>query len=156
MGCHTWFSRPITAEEFELIKEYAPTEMYDLIGDSNENIKIGIYDKTLYESLMKSYNENIPCVYGKYWWQLGWGSSNPKLMNGQAYAHEIRGRKKLYIDVPEYGDTFRVNNYPSKVITCRRSLRKWMGKKYFDLTEKQLNKISKFFEENPDGVITFE
>lgn len=57
--------------------------------------------------------------------------------------------------MPEYGDTFRVNNYPSKVITCRRSLRKWMGKKYFDLTEKQLNKISKFFEENPDGVITF-
>lgn len=41
MGCHTWFSRPITTEEFELIKEYAPTEMYDLIGDSNENIKVG-------------------------------------------------------------------------------------------------------------------
>lgn len=155
MGCHTWFSRPITAEEFELIKEYAPTEMYDLIGDSNENIKMGTYDKTLYESLMKSYDENIPCVHGKYWWQLGWGSSNPKLMSGQAYTHEIHGRKKLCIDVPEYGDTFRVNNYPSKVITCRRSLRKWMGKKYFDLTEKQLNKISKFFEENPDGVITF-
>ena len=81
MGCHTWFSRPITAEEFELIKEYAPTEMYDLIGDSNENIKMGTYDKTLYESLMKSYDENIPCVHGKYWWQLGWGSSNPKLMS---------------------------------------------------------------------------
>ncbi len=93
MGCHTWFSRPITAEEFELIKEYAPTEMYDLIGDSNENIKMGTYDKTLYESLMKSYDENIPCVHGKYWWQLGWGSSNPKLMSGQAYTHEIHGRK---------------------------------------------------------------
>ena len=50
MGCHTWFSRPITAEEFELIKEYAPTEIYDLIGDSNENIKMN--DKLIFTFLI--------------------------------------------------------------------------------------------------------
>ena len=35
MGCHTWFSRPITAEEFELMKQYAPTEIYNLTYNSD-------------------------------------------------------------------------------------------------------------------------
>ena len=39
MGCHTWFSRPVTEEEFKLIKEYAPIEIYNLTGDSKENIE---------------------------------------------------------------------------------------------------------------------
>ena len=33
--------------------------------------------------------------------------------------------------------------------------KKWMKKKYFDLDDWQLEKISEFFRENPDGVITF-
>lgn len=151
MGCHTWFSRPITEEEFKLIKEYAPTEIYNLTGDSQK----GVYDAALFEMLMRSYNEEIPCVYGKYWWQLGYGSSNPKWMNGKAYVREIRGKNGLYIDVREYCDIFRVHNYPQKVITSRRDLRRWMRKRYFDLEEWQLEKISKFFRENPGGVITF-
>lgn len=74
MGCHTWFSRPITDKEFEKMKENAPREIYHLTGNSQENIENGLYDKNLYNLLMKSYNEDIPCVYGKYWWQLGYGS----------------------------------------------------------------------------------
>ena len=61
MGCHTWFSRPVTEEEFKLIKEYAPIEIYNLTGDSKENIENGLYDESLYNLLMKSYNENVPC-----------------------------------------------------------------------------------------------
>lgn len=153
MGCHTWFSRPITEEEFQLIKEYAPTEIYELTGDSGENLVSGQYDKILYESLMKSFRENIPCVNGQFWWQLGWGTGNPDLPNG--FVHEIKGMKGLFIDVSEYTDTFRVRNYPRKVITNRRKLRKFLGKKYFDLTNKQLEKVSNFFKENYGGVITF-
>lgn len=156
MGCHTWFSRPITKEEFQLIKEYAPVEIYNLVGNSEENIKNGLYDEMLYKLLMKSYNENIPCVYEKYWWQLGWGSSNPKLLNGENnYVHEIKGHKELFIDVKGYHDVFRVKNYPSKVIHNRRELRKWMRKRYFELEDWQLDKISEFFKQYPNGVITF-
>lgn len=129
MGCHTWFSRPVTKEEFKFIKEYAPTEIYNLCGNSKENIEYGFYDKHLYDLLMKSYNEDVPCVYGKYWWQLGYGSNSPNLSNGEYnYAHEIKGHNGLFIDVSECIDIFRVENYPSKVIHSRRELRRWMRK----------------------------
>lgn len=156
MGCHTWFSRPVTKEEFELIKEYAPTEIYNLTGDSAENLENGFYDPYLYNLLMKSYKENIPCVFGLYWWQLGYGSSNPNLLNGEEnFIHMIRGEKWLFVDVKEYHDIFRVRNYPSKVIHSRYELRKWMGRKYFELNNQQLEIISKFFRENPKGMISF-
>lgn len=151
MGCHTWFYRPITEEEFSLMKDYAPIEISKLVNE--ENIKIGTYDKTLYDLLMKSYDQNLPCVYGYYWWQLGWGSSNPKL-NGccTKYISKLNG---LYIEVEEYCDTFRVHNYPAKIIHSRRELRRWMRKRYFDLSCYQLEKVSEFFKNNRGGVIMF-
>lgn len=156
MGCHTWFSRPITEDEFTLMKEYAPIEIYKLTGDSKENLENGMYDEKLFKMLMRSLEENIPCVYGMYWWQLGYGSSNPKLLNGEDNCiHEMRRDSRLFVTVKEFTDVFRVNNYPRKIIHNRKELRKWMGKKYFDLEEWQLDKISYFFRKYPDGVITF-
>lgn len=154
MGCHTWFSRPITNEEFNLMKEYAPLQIYELTGDSKENIENGMYDKHLYNLLMKSLKENVPCVDGKFWWQLGWGEGNPEL-GTDSFTHEIQGYKNLFIDVPEYHDLFRVRNYPQKVITSRRNLRRFMRKKYFKLTNEQLEKCTEFFQRYPGGVITF-
>lgn len=154
MGCHTWFSRPITEKEFNLMKEYAPIQIYELTGDSKENIENGMYDKHLYNLLMKSLKENIPCVDGKFWWQLGWGEGNPEL-GTDSFTHEIEGYKNLFVDVPEYHDLFRVRNYPHKVITSRRNLRRFMRKKYFKLTSEQLEKCTEFFQRYPGGVITF-
>lgn len=153
MGCHTWFSRPITDEEFKKMKEYAPKEIYYLTGDSQENIKSGLYDKNLYNLLMKSYNEDIPCVYGEYWWQLGYGEGNPDLEI--SFTREIRDYNQLFVNVPEYNDLFRIKNYPKKIITSRKNLRQWMGKRYFKLTNEQLERVSEFFREYPGGVITF-
>ena len=67
MGCHTWFNRPITKDEFVLMKEYAPIEIYNLTGNSKENIETGLYDENLYTLLMKSLKEYIACVFGNYW-----------------------------------------------------------------------------------------
>ena len=153
MGCHTWFSRQITDEEFKKMKEYAPREIYYFTGNSQENIENGLYDKNLYNLLMKSYNEDIPCVYGKYWWQLGYGEGNPDLEI--SFTREIRGYNQLFVNVPEYNDLFRIKNYPKKIITGRKNLRRWMGKRYFKLTNEQLERVSEFFREYPYGVITF-
>lgn len=103
---------------------------------------------------MKSLKENIPCVDGKFWWQLGWGEGNPEL-GTDSFTHEIKGYKNLFVDVPEYHDLFRVRNYPHKVITSRRNLRRFMRKKYFKLTSEQLEKCTEFFQKYPGGVITF-
>lgn len=149
MGCHTWFNRPITDKEFEKMKENAPKEIYYLTGDSKKNIESGLYDKNLYDLLMKSYNENIPCVYGFYWWQLGYGSGMDRTYK------EIEKCSKLYTNVLEYNDTFRISNYPRKIIRSRRCLRKFLRKRYFTLTDKQLERVSQFFKEYPGGVITF-
>lgn len=148
MGCHTWFSRPITQREYKFMKEYAPTEIYELCG----NPDAAIYDKNLYDLLMKSYNENIPCVYGKYWWQLGYGSGHPEFNKS---VREIRCEDGLFVDVDEFTDIFRVRNYPSKVIHSRHELRKWMGKRYFELNYWKLERVSEFFSRHPGGVITF-
>ena len=181
MGCHTWFKRPLTEDEFRLMKEYAPTEIYELVGKGNTYL----YDKSLYEMLMKSYNEDINCVYGKKWCQLGYGSGNPEFIetHGSSLSvSEIDGRlyvdmsfssdicqnkygvsiwkfyethEKLGVDFPYFHDVFRIRNYPRKVIHNRRELRKYLRKRYFELSEYQLDRISKFFELYPGGVITF-
>ena len=155
MGCHTWFSRPITTEEFKLIKEYAPIEIYNATGDTKENIEMGAYNQHHFDMLMKSYTENIPCVYGKYYWQWGYGYKNPELLNGNAYIYEVHRKKGLFVDIPEYYDTFRVKNYPRKIIHSRKELRRYLKKAYFTLSKEQLEKISQFFRVYPDGIISF-
>ena len=156
MGCHTWFCRPLTRDEFELMKEYAPTEIYNMTGNKEDLYDIGLYDESLYKNLMKSYNENLPCVYGKYWWQYGYGSSNPKLTKGKRYfVYEVRGETGLFLHVDYYHDVFRVKNYPRKVIHNKRELRRFMRKRYFELSKEQLIEISEFFKKYPGGVIHF-
>lgn len=97
---------------------------------------------------MESYNDKIPCVDGKYWWQLGYGA-------GDDVYKEIKNGSGLYIDVIKYIDTFRVPNYPRRIIRSRRDLRRFLRKRYFKLTDKQLERVSQFFREYPGGVITF-
>ena len=156
MGCHTWFRRPLTEDEFELMKEYAPTDIYNLTGNREELEELGLYNESLYKSLMKSYNENLPCVYGKYWWQYGYGGFNPKLADGENnYISEVHGEAGLFLDVLYYHDVFRVSNYPRKVIHNKRELRRFMRKRYYELSKEQLSNISEFFRKYPGGVITF-
>lgn len=47
MGCHTSFSRPITDKEFQLMKEYALIEIFELTGPSVENIELGLNNEFL-------------------------------------------------------------------------------------------------------------
>lgn len=195
MGCHTWFNRPITEEEFKWMKEYAVAEAEDLFGDTEENRREcpSAIEPYNIELVRKSVETGEACYYGMTWYEAGFGCSNPKFIEknkAKPLVRTIRDRKQkginslffdvcfemeyateLYgfesyaefeksdvwkaVDFPWFHDVFRVRNYPNKVIHNRRELRRFLGKKYFDLTEHQLKRVSMFFKLYPGGVITF-
>lgn len=195
MGCHTWFNRPITEEEFELMREYALQDAEKIYGDTEENREICPSSIEPYniELVKRSLETGEACFYGMTWYEAGFGRNNPKLIEKlktvpSTYIYKDRGQKginSVYIDVafdidyatklygfknysefeksniwkaddfPWFHDIFRVRNYPSKTIYNRHELRRFLRKKYFELSEEQLKRVSMFFKLYPGGVISF-
>jgi hypothetical protein len=152
------FWRPITKEENALIYEYAPTEIYRATGDSPFNLLIGFNDEYLYERLMKSYNENIPCVYGRYWFEYNYGTDNPALKDIQGKVGYIKREHNFFARVDEYCNVLPIKEhknyfYSCKIIHNKRELRRYLGKRYFTLSGNCLAKISEFFRKYRGGVI---
>lgn len=157
MGCHTWFARPMTNDEFELMKEYCVQEAEELYGDTSENRQYedGV-QLHLRDMIVKSFENNIPCIDGMYWYQLGWGSGNPKL--SENFSYKVSWKEgKLYVDCDEFHETARVAlgiyTYPHKIIHNKRELRRYTGKRYFNLTEQDHKMLSEFWTKYPDGIM---
>ena len=161
MGCHTWFSRPVTKSEFDFFRNNAIEHSWRLNGNTEENIKLNCVDMEQHKKVVNSVKNNTD-----YWWKNGYVYGTEVVIDKVEkceYCYVIKG--DLYLDlgrpaypifdINRYHDVFRVYNYPQKIIHSRHELRKWMRKRYFDLEEWQLEKISKFFRENPGGIITF-
>lgn len=160
MGCHTWFSRPVTEEELEIFKTNAIEDVYNLWGDTEENKESNSVDMDKYLKVKESVENNTD-----YWWKNGYGtriidgenekSEDVYLRNGVLYLDLSKPVYPIFENLNRYHDIFRVKNYPRKVIHSRKELRRWMKKKYFELEYWQLEKVSEFFRENPNGIITF-
>ena len=160
MGCHTWFSRPVTEDELSVFKSHAIEDAYNLWGDTEENKEFNSVDMDRYLKAKESVENNTD-----YWWKEGYGTriidgKNNKyeyvyLRNGVLYLDLADNFNPIFMNLKRYHDIFRVKNYPSKVIHNRRELRRWMKKRYFKLESWQLEKVSEFFRENPNGIITF-
>lgn len=156
MGCHTWFARPITDEEFSLMKEYCIQEAEELLGDTPENREDDWVDLPYLEKVKESFEKNIPCIDGMYWYQLGWGGGNPKLPPNFDYRITYKDGK-LYVDCSEYHEVARVAlgiyTYPHKIIHSKKELRRYTRKKYFNLTEQDHKLLSEFWARYPDGIM---
>lgn len=70
MGCHTWFSRPITDEEFKKRKNMHQ-EKYIILQVIHKRILKMDYMIKVYIICNETYNEDIPCVYGCIGGNLG-------------------------------------------------------------------------------------
>ena len=149
MGCHTWFCRPITEEERQQLRSTSKESIKRLLTITD--------DKWLYDKLIQSIENDTD-----FWIENNWYLSNDFIekIEGKLYLdlscrYPYPGDKYL-LNVKEYfHDNFRVKNYPNWIIHSRKELRKKMKKKYFQLTEKQLEDVSRFFREYPGGVIHF-
>lgn len=183
MGCHTWFWRPITEQEYNWMKEYAVVAAESLFKEDNK------YDLEL---LKRSVETGKACYYDMTWYEAGFGVENPKFIESfgtEPYVRYIKNRGKtgkeaLYVDVsfdydfldtkyhmtmeemnesklleredcPYFHDVFRVYNYPNVVVHNKMELRKFLKKDYFKLTEWQHKRLSMFFKMYPGGIITF-
>lgn len=157
MGCHTWYYRPLTEKEFNILKENALEDIEYCFGPSDDP-----YDIIHYKLALNSFINNVPYIDDYYWYDFGFGSKGLNKGLVTDVTGFIRGHKgQLFISVNNpvkdrpYYEIFRVRNYPLKVIHNRRELRRFLRKKYFDLTVDQLDDISNFFKNNPGGIIEF-
>lgn len=156
MGCHTWFYRPLTDEEFKLVREYCIQDAEELLGDTPENRKADAVNLGYLNEVYKSFEEDIPCIFGKYyWWQMGFGFRNPKLLDKGILVVIIRN--KLYVEIMDMHETARVSTgiytYPKKIIHNKKELRRYVRKRYFNLTEKDHEMLSRFWRDYPDGIM---
>ena len=54
MGCHTWFSRPVTEGELSVFKSHAIEDAYNLWGDTEENKQFKLEDEEIIEEFRKN------------------------------------------------------------------------------------------------------
>lgn len=183
MGCHTWFSRPVTQEEFKLIKDYALTDALNCVS------YMGKQREQFIEAVKRSLETNEPCYYGMNWWQADFGTFNPELVERVSGAlitsrYDMHTKQFWYyvdvslpsdyidcnfgtysafmdsgdwkrVDFPYFHDVFRVCHYNNKVLRRMKDVRRFLGKRYFELTDFQRERLSRFFRMYPGGIITF-
>lgn len=171
MGCHTWFYRPITEEEYNMFKDNIQNDISCILED---NELYSLMKKEQVDSFKEECEETKKIIYDSLekgndlWLELGWGTGENRVVKikGKFYLQlnstEIDDsdsyRRKILIPIPRekaFHDVFRVKNYPSWVIHNKRELRRKMRKKYFDLTQEQLDRLHEFWQMYPDGIITF-
>lgn len=155
MGCHIWFARPLTDREFNLMKDYA---VKDISRYVNKQADYGVSEA--YVNLVKrSVETGEKCIYGHAWYEYCYGSTNPELgyefFDFQPIVHDRNG--KLYICVPDFHNVCResigIYTYPHKFIHNKRELRRYIGKKYFNITEHEHWVLDFFWKKYPGGIM---
>ena len=151
MGCHIWFAGPLTDSEFQLMKDYAAIEAEQYADE-------GLISKAFARNVAKSVETNKPCVDGFRWYDYHYGWSNPKLPEEFRHSPIISDRGKLYICADhEFHNIARVSigiyTYPHKIIHNKKELRRYIGKRYFNITEEEHDKLTEFWMKYPGGIM---
>lgn len=152
MGCHVWFFRPMTDDEFLNMKANAYEHALE-IGNkyfNSERFRSDYFDSFL-PMVKRSIEENIPCIDSKfYWFELGYGWKNNHIL-----CEYING--KMYVGVEEYFDVARcIYTYPRKKIYSYKQYKRYVGKKWYtEVSDSDKKKLHEFFSKYPGGCIEF-
>lgn len=154
MGCHIWFARPITDHEYNLMKHYALADLKDLI----ESCDCSFSDAYI-NNVRKSIITGEKCIDGFAWYQYHFGIFNPELPNEFRSQTVIDIDGKLYLTVEGFHDLAResigIYTYPKKVIHNKRELRRYIGKRYFNITEEEHKLLNLFWKKYPGGILSW-
>ena len=151
MGCHVWYARPMTDEEVELMKKYAPIDAEEYFNDGH------ISTATL-NNILKSIETGENCIDGYNWLDYGFGYGLLQVENPDKFGIMIRDKdNRLYTTVEDFHDlcreSFGVYNYPRKIIHNKKELRRYLGKRYFKITSDEHRQLDEFWSKYPGGVI---
>ena len=160
MGCHVWFTRPITDDEFNLMKAYAVYDVekreHGLVKYCSEQGLTYTVNQAFINAVARSVETGEPQaeLYNSTWWQLGYGSNNPAL--GEDFDVEV-WNGTLYVFCSEYHNTTRISTgiytYPRKIIHNKHELRRYIRKRYFNITSEEHAKLDEFWKKYPDGIM---
>lgn len=161
MGCHTWFYKPATKKELAVIRKLAYEEANELYGLTPNNVENNLTDMALLDKLLVSINKDSS-LWKDY--RLGESGHDDKgneisecytVRDGQVFIDLSFNYNPLFRDLCRFHDVFRVKNYSRREIHSMRELRRFLRKRYFELTEDQHRKCMEFFRLYPGGFICF-
>jgi hypothetical protein len=138
MGCHTWFYKLTTVAEIENsdeVKEYAEDgvffNLYELASIPNFNMYL-------------SPTFHRICI-----------QRNPQTRDKNRKYTMLNNKFIYYARVHDFHDSIRVKNYPAKTLHNFRQMRRWLGKRFYNLTEEQKLRMKLFWKTYPKGMIDF-
>lgn len=155
MGCYTWFYRPMTEKEFETMKESA---YYHASVASQFDVTLGYITESerqwFLRGMKKSIEMNVPSVYNEcYWYELGYGWDKK---HNKGFKTSRCIENKMYMEVFEFdGECRWIRTYPRKVIHSYKQYKKYLRNKWYNIPASEKERLKRFFEQYPGGVIVF-
>lgn len=134
MGCHTWFYRPLPADEILKHREFVRKELEEMKIEEEWDLSYRNYH----------YNRINTMVYD---WILEYDYYGEGVIY---YKHN-----GYYVDVDDFHDEFRIKNYPKKILHNYRQTKRWLLKKGKALTEEESNRLKEFWGKYKGGIIRF-
>jgi hypothetical protein len=180
MGCHSWFARPLTDDEVEKLTEYCQIDIEDKRSKEGYDEQ---FLNLISESAKTNAPFRDPTSPSKrlFWWfQFGYGEDymnaverEPYLLSDDPFWPNEKGihvtiehkkdlteRKtkhsyELYADIKLHNVARLRYTYPRKIIHNKRELRRFLGKDYFKISEREHQLLSEFWKTFPGGIMSF-
>lgn len=156
MSCHTWCARK-TERSIEVARKMFIYEMKksielwkELVDNPNDELRIvHNWSQDHVEHWLKVYERQLRMVEA--------GLCNVAVMNKQPdHSYYIPG-KGLFIDCPEYGNQFRIRNYPTDELFSKDECLQFIerNKDKIEFCDDTYDRLDEFWDLYPDGYMHF-
>ncbi len=148
------FLRLASDNEIEVMKNNTIKELED----------IKEYDEKLYGLVKRSVYNNEPCIYGYYWWELGYGSNlNDLSLSSNSSFIYYSIKNKVYLEVNDFYNVFQfkvkkfwcITSYKRKKVKSYKQLKNYLRKDFYKLSLETKLSLREFWNKYPRGIVYF-